>query len=84
VRLRRPRPDEGGRSGAGRLAVPQQLQHPAGPRDASRDFLAGLEGVSDPEKKRKFIGAEFINVFEAEAKKIGGATSSHRARFTRT
>ena len=41
--------------------------------DASEDFLAGLEGVTDPEKKRKFIGAEFINVFEAEAKKIGGA-----------
>ena len=41
--------------------------------DASRDFLAGLEGVTDPEAKRKFIGAEFINVFEAEAKKIGGA-----------
>src|ERR671921_2752082 len=41
--------------------------------DASRDFLGGLEGVTDPEKKRKFIGAEFINVFEAEAKKIGGA-----------
>jgi GMP synthase (glutamine-hydrolysing) len=41
--------------------------------DASADFLAGLEGVTDPEKKRKFIGAEFINVFEAEAQKIGGA-----------
>src|SRR5881628_3481914 len=41
--------------------------------DASRDFLAGLAGLSDPEAKRKFIGAEFINVFEAEAKKIGGA-----------
>jgi GMP synthase (glutamine-hydrolysing) len=41
--------------------------------DASRDFLAGLEGVTDPEAKRKFIGSEFINVFEAEAKKIGGA-----------
>ena len=41
--------------------------------DASRDFLKGLEGVSDPEAKRKFIGSEFINVFEAEAKKIGGA-----------
>jgi GMP synthase (glutamine-hydrolysing) len=41
--------------------------------DASQDFLKGLEGVSDPEKKRKFIGAEFITVFEAEAKKIGGA-----------
>jgi GMP synthase (glutamine-hydrolysing) len=41
--------------------------------DASRDFLAGLDGVTDPEQKRKFIGAEFINVFEAEAAKIGGA-----------
>ncbi|WP_205481117.1 glutamine-hydrolyzing GMP synthase [Sphingomonas arenae] len=41
--------------------------------DASADFLGGLEGVTDPEKKRKFIGAEFINVFEAEAKKVGGA-----------
>jgi GMP synthase (glutamine-hydrolysing) len=41
--------------------------------DASRDFLGGLAGVTDPEAKRKFIGAEFINVFEAEATKIGGA-----------
>jgi GMP synthase (glutamine-hydrolysing) len=41
--------------------------------DASADFLGGLEGVTDPEEKRKFIGGEFINVFEAEAKKIGGA-----------
>jgi GMP synthase (glutamine-hydrolysing) len=41
--------------------------------DASQDFLEGLEGVTDPEKKRKFIGTEFINVFEAEAKKVGGA-----------
>ena len=41
--------------------------------DASTDFLGGLAGVTDPEKKRKFIGAEFINVFEAEAKAIGGA-----------
>ena len=41
--------------------------------DASADFLRGLAGVTDPEAKRKFIGAEFINVFEAEAKKIGGA-----------
>lgn len=41
--------------------------------DASRDFLNGLDGVTEPEAKRKFIGAEFISVFEAEAKKIGGA-----------
>jgi GMP synthase (glutamine-hydrolysing) len=41
--------------------------------DAGQDFLTGLEGVTDPEAKRKFIGKTFIDVFEAEAKKIGGA-----------
>ena len=41
--------------------------------DASEQFLTALSGVTDPEKKRKTIGALFIDVFEAEAKKIGGA-----------
>ena len=41
--------------------------------DASRDFLGALTGVTDPEKKRKTIGAKFIEIFEAEAKKLGGA-----------
>jgi GMP synthase (glutamine-hydrolysing) len=41
--------------------------------DASETFMAGLAGVTDPEKKRKFIGGAFIDVFEAEAKTIGGA-----------
>jgi GMP synthase (glutamine-hydrolysing) len=41
--------------------------------DASDLFLGKLDGVSDPEKKRKIIGATFIDVFEAEAKNIGGA-----------
>lgn len=36
-------------------------------------FLAGLQGLTDPEAKRKFIGKTFIEVFEDEAKKIGGA-----------
>jgi GMP synthase (glutamine-hydrolysing) len=36
-------------------------------------FMNGLAGVTDPEAKRKFIGRTFIEVFEAEAKKIGGA-----------
>jgi GMP synthase (glutamine-hydrolysing) len=36
-------------------------------------FLNGLAGVTDPEAKRKFIGKTFIDVFEAEARKIGGA-----------
>ena len=39
--------------------------------DASDRFLSLLKGVTDPEKKRKIIGAEFIRVFEEEAKKIG-------------
>ena len=39
--------------------------------DAAERFLTKLEGVSDPEQKRKIIGAEFIRVFEEEAKKIG-------------
>jgi GMP synthase (glutamine-hydrolysing) len=41
--------------------------------DAESLFLDGLAGVTDPEAKRKFIGKTFIDVFEAEAKKIGGA-----------
>ena len=41
--------------------------------DASDKFLGALTGVTDPETKRKTIGALFIDVFEAEAKKIGGA-----------
>jgi GMP synthase (glutamine-hydrolysing) len=39
--------------------------------DASQRFLSKLEGVVDPEKKRKVIGEEFIRVFEEESKKIG-------------
>jgi len=42
-------------------------------RNASDLFLGKLEGVSDPEKKRKIIGATFIDVFEAEANKIPDA-----------
>jgi GMP synthase (glutamine-hydrolysing) len=41
--------------------------------DAEERFLARLRGVSEPEAKRKAIGAEFIRVFEEEAAKIGDA-----------
>ncbi|MCB9990028.1 MAG: glutamine-hydrolyzing GMP synthase [Rhodospirillales bacterium] len=41
--------------------------------DAGERFLNGLEGVSDPEMKRKIIGGLFIDVFEDCAKRIGGA-----------
>lgn len=40
---------------------------------AGEVFFKKLAGVTDPEAKRKIIGAEFINVFEREAKAIGGA-----------
>ena len=39
--------------------------------NAEDRFLAKLAGISEPEKKRKLIGEEFIRVFEEEAKKIG-------------
>ncbi len=39
--------------------------------DAEERFLKKLAGVTDPERKRKIIGAEFIRVFEEEAKKLG-------------
>jgi GMP synthase (glutamine-hydrolysing) len=41
--------------------------------DASRRFLAKLAGVSDPERKRKVIGREFIEVFKASMRKVGRA-----------
>lgn len=40
--------------------------------DASARFLGKLEDVADPEEKRKIIGAEFIRVFEEEARKLDG------------
>jgi GMP synthase (glutamine-hydrolysing) len=39
--------------------------------DATDRFLSNLQGVLDPERKRKIIGEEFIHVFEEEANKIG-------------
>ncbi len=41
--------------------------------DASQEFYSVLSGVTDPELKRKAIGGKFIDVFEAEAKKVGDA-----------
>ncbi len=56
--------------------------------DAEERFLEKLKGVSEPEAKRKAIGAEFIRVFEEEAAKISaderGATISCRERSTPT
>ncbi len=41
--------------------------------DAEDQFLGLLDGVTDPEEKRKIIGGTFIDIFEREAKKVGGA-----------
>jgi GMP synthase (glutamine-hydrolysing) len=41
--------------------------------DWSKQFLAGLKGVTDPQQKRKIIGAEFIKAFQSEAEKIPDA-----------
>jgi GMP synthase (glutamine-hydrolysing) len=41
--------------------------------DAASQFMGHLKGVSDPEQKRKIIGREFVEVFQAEAKKLPNA-----------
>ena len=43
------------------------------PVRAADTFYAKLAGVTDPEQKRKIIGAEFIDIFEREARELGGA-----------
>jgi GMP synthase (glutamine-hydrolysing) len=50
-----------------------KLANPLIVADAEADFLGVLAGVTDPEKKRKAIGAKFIDVFDAKAKVLGGA-----------
>jgi GMP synthase (glutamine-hydrolysing) len=49
----------------------ERLRLPLVFADAAQLFLDRLAGVTDPEKKRKIIGGAFIEVFEAEAKKLG-------------
>lgn len=41
--------------------------------DATAQFMGELEGISDPEAKRKIIGKEFVEVFQVEAKKLANA-----------
>ena len=41
-------------------------------RDAQKKFLTSLKGITDPESKRKAIGATFVDVFEQEAQRLGG------------
>lgn len=60
-----------------RTAFAQQFRIPLVYVDAADRFLARLEGVEDPEQKRKRIGEEFIRVFEEEARRI----SAERGRI---
>lgn len=46
--------------------------------DAIEQFLSQLKGVTDPEQKRKIIGAEFVNVFKAQAQKLKIASSGSK------
>ena len=52
--------------------------------NAKAAFMEKLNGVSDPETKRKTIGEEFIRAFERESKKLGTVDFWHRAPFIRT
>lgn len=45
--------------------------------DATTQFMGHLNGVSDPEAKRKIIGREFVEVFKAEAAKLKAGTAGH-------
>ena len=51
--------------------------------DASDEFLSELEGVKDPEEKRKIIGRVFIEVFEREAKKNVKSSEEYLLKYSR-
>lgn len=52
--------------------------------DAQERFLSKLKGVTEPEKKRKIIGNEFIQVFNDEARKLDGIDFWRKGPFTPT
>jgi GMP synthase (glutamine-hydrolysing) len=52
--------------------------------DATDQFMGKLAGVADPEAKRKIIGKEFVEVFQAESAKIKNAKWLAQGRFIRT
>ena len=74
LRLRRPGHDAQGRGRAGRRDVRGHLRASRWCAvDASDRFLDKLAGVTEPERKRKIIGEEFIRCFEEEARKLTDA-----------
>ena len=60
-------------SAAGRIHLPRPLPDQPAHHDAAEQFLQELQGVTDPQQKRKIIGREFIEAFKREAKSIQGA-----------
>ena len=69
---RKSRPTQKRRTGAGCRGFQNQMDANLVYVDAVDRFLDKLAGVDDPETKRKIIGAEFIRVFEEEARKLDG------------
>ncbi|MDW8067545.1 MAG: glutamine-hydrolyzing GMP synthase [Anaerolineae bacterium] len=63
--MRRGEPEQVVRTFRDRLGMPLRAV------DATEEFLAALEGVTDPEEKRRIVGEKFIRVFEREAEKLG-------------
>ena len=55
-----------------------KLQARGGPRRCERQFLGHLDGVTDPEQKRKIIGREFIEVFQARGEEAARTCASWR------
>ena len=67
-----------------RARFADRLSLPLVSEDASELFLRALAGVVDPERKRKIIGATFIDVFEAVAGRLGEFDFLAQGRSTRT
>ena len=76
LHLRRPRADAQEGVGAAAGDLRGQPRHAPVMVDARERFLARLAGVTDPEQKRRIIGDEFIRVFEEEAAKTRGGSTS--------
>jgi GMP synthase, PP-ATPase domain/subunit len=84
VRVRRPRLMRKNEGAQVIAAFRDYFKVPLVAVDASERFLARLAGVTDPEEKRKRIGAEFIRVFEEEADKLDDVGFLVQGRCTPT
>ncbi len=84
LRFRRSRPDASGRGGPGRDPVPRSLQHSARACGRQRAcFSTALDGVSDPEMKRKTIGKSVHRCVRGRSKDRSPRTERARRNFSR-